>query len=304
MIKSQPTKWSSILVLLLTLALTGCRETILHELEESEANQAKVVLAEHGISTEKKKEGAGWSLSVDAESVNQALQLLDESRVVRRTVKGGADQSKSLVPGKEEREYYRERQLANNLEQTLERFPGIVEARVHLHLASLDRLKISAQDEAQSASVLLVSEADAVISEAKVKDLIAGASGVQIATVSVIVAPRPKKEAISQVKQENVAPVSTSQPVEIAKNVPAKAPSQLRLVLIGSGALLCSLVIMWLLFGRGSKKPNPQTKSNNQAQQNNQATLQDAQASNVANNGANNRPGTVNVYSDQVAGVY
>ena len=50
---------------LLGLALSGCDEVILNELDEPRANKVKVILAEQGIDAHKIRAGTRWNIAVD-----------------------------------------------------------------------------------------------------------------------------------------------------------------------------------------------------------------------------------------------
>jgi type III secretory pathway lipoprotein EscJ len=183
-----------ITITLLFLLLSACEEKIINDLGELEANRIKVTLASANIDSKKVREGNSWSISVDRSAVTKSLKLIEESRLLRRDIKSVAEQSKSLIPGKEERAYIRERQLAWNLEQTLERFPGVLEARVHLVLEPLDRLENNFSNKKPSASVLLLTsnnnsnnDTQGMIDEKQVKMLINGASGIDISLIAVVI---------------------------------------------------------------------------------------------------------------------
>ena len=186
----QRSVWPFLLSWLL-LALTGCEEAILHDLDELQANQVRVVLAGNGIQALKKREGASWTVSVAEADVVHALAVLAGSRTVKREARNAPEGMKSLVPGREERVYVLERQVAWNLEQTLERFPGALEARVHLALDSSDGFDSRERPPSRSASVLLLTSANAAISDEKVREIVSGASGVDKGRIAVVLQRQP-----------------------------------------------------------------------------------------------------------------
>ena len=94
-------------VLMLALFLAACREEVMHDLDERQANLAKVALEDIGVSAEKKRQGSGWSIAVQGGDAGRALALLEERRIGRKSQELPGESSKSLVPGKEEREYVR-----------------------------------------------------------------------------------------------------------------------------------------------------------------------------------------------------
>ena len=174
------------LFLLILIASSGCEETILHDLDELRANQVLVVLSREGISAEKKREGALWNVEVSSSEISLALSTLEESRVLKRELSRFAEKSSGLMPSREERTYLAERQLAWNLEGTLEQLPGVLEARVHLYLENKEQFSLEPQKSSDSASVLVVySGAHSPLPE-EIREIVAGASGVKKESVSVI----------------------------------------------------------------------------------------------------------------------
>src|SRR5690606_2462960 len=112
--------------LLSLLCLAGCREDILHGLEEREANRVKLALAEAGIDAEKAPDGSSWSIAVDRRSAEAALAVLEHRRVLPEEAKAKPPEPSGLLQSKEERRHYLERRTAEALEETLERLPGVI----------------------------------------------------------------------------------------------------------------------------------------------------------------------------------
>lgn len=199
------------LLLMALLLISGCREVILHDLDEQQANQVIVLLGKRGIESTKARDGASWNVEVRRVAAAEALQAVEEGRIIRRDLKSLGEQSRSLVPQREEREYFRERKLAWSLEQTLERLPGILEARVHLHLAPLDTLEIRKGAIKESASVLLVTCEGAKVNEELVREIILGAAGVARTGTAVIVvrgaAAQTSSPPVPQKKQTDRSPL-------------------------------------------------------------------------------------------------
>ena len=195
------------LLLILLLSVTGCDETILHDLDELEANSVRVVLSRAGIDAKKVREGTSWSIAVEAETATRALAQVDESRVLKRSLRKVSEQSKSLIQTREERKHFLERQLAWNLEDTLETLPSVLEARVHLFLTSEDQLTLRSKQPKQSASILIISERPEEVDRDHVKQLISGAAGVKPETVSVLVSFSAAPTAVKEVEVERLTAV-------------------------------------------------------------------------------------------------
>ena len=182
-----------ILCLQLLLFCAGCGEKILHGLDELRANQVTVVLARAGIDSRKVRDGSSWAVEVDDDSVTGALQALEESRILMRDLTRFRDQPSGLLMSREERAHHLERKFAWNLEQTLERVPGVLEARVHLFEQDGDPDVFAAaqeSDEVESGSVLLVTDGNTEISPSYVQQLVSGASGIPAKQISVLLSAK------------------------------------------------------------------------------------------------------------------
>lgn len=196
------------LILILVLcALCGCRENILHNLSEQEANRAFVVLARAGIGAEKILEPNGWSLAVAKNEVASALTALDQSRVFSVNSPQAVTSQPSLFQSREEREAAIHRLLESQLEESLVRFGGVIEARVHLHLQSQRTLAVARPAADKSASVLLVVSGAADSVEPQVRRLVAGATSLEEQQITVVLTHRDTQAAASEVlpPESNVA---------------------------------------------------------------------------------------------------
>lgn len=230
------------LFLLLTV---GCQETILHDLSEQDANRAFVALSRSGIEVEKILEGTSWAIAVNNSRVPQALTALEDSRVLNRDSIRSSQPAGGVFQSREERLITLRQTIAAELEGTLERFAGVVEARVHLHLVPAPARSFGLPPDRQSASVLLVTTVSVGSLEHEVRRLVAGATAMRHDEITVVLTTR-----------ENYQPAEVPQPT-LAPNPPAneppaasiagasspdwlQAPSQLRvLLLIG-----CLLALM------------------------------------------------------------
>lgn len=210
---------------LFVFVLSGCEETIVHNLDEFRANEIKVALDRAGIAATKLYEGSGWAIQVDQNDETRALSVLEASRIIRKDTKNSIDPPKGLIPSKEERAAFSERQLSSNLELTLERLPAVLEARVHLHLDAVDSLALIARTNEYTASVLLVVATDPNVKEITLRQqaqqIISGASGVAESAVSVVIA-RSETERKAETPQTNSNPL-TVEPKGITSKVPPQS---------------------------------------------------------------------------------
>ena len=175
-----------ILLLGQMLLLGGCDEEILHSLDENQANRVKLVLAQTGIVAEKIQENGSWALRVSGAEVTPALAALSRSRTLQRELTRKSELPAGLLQSKEERSRFAERELAWNLERTIESLPGVLEARVHLFLVAPSMLEVQEHAAEQSASALLILETGVKVEEQKIREIISGASGIQPQRVTVL----------------------------------------------------------------------------------------------------------------------
>lgn len=182
----------SVLLPLLFL-MAGCKEEVLHGLDELKGNQALVVLANAGVKAEKVRSGTKWDIRVDSSQLTTALHALDESRILKKLVSTETKRSEPLIPSREERAHELERKTALALEDTLTRVPGVLEARVHLFLGNQGELTLTPRREFLSASVLIIGGSGGAeeqeVTAQRVKQLVAGASGLKIEQVTVLILP-------------------------------------------------------------------------------------------------------------------
>lgn len=201
---------NTLLILTLSFALLACNEEILHDLDELQANSVRVALAKAGIESWKEQRGSAWSVGVAGPDVTAALSLLDSKRIVRRP--RHAPSSSSLVQTREERTYFVERTLSSGLEQTLERIPGMLEARVHIKYPQKSSYSQSRKAEAGSASVLLIQGKQVDTDLQAVKELVAGASGLPRESIAVVtVFENPKSNAQPSIADAAHLPVQEPQ---------------------------------------------------------------------------------------------
>ncbi len=178
------------IILFLTLfLLIGCKESILHDLGESDANRILTRLHSSGIVTEKEKQADGrWSITVPKKNAPQALQLLAEARVFRRAQRTD-NRSSSLLSSREEQRFHFERALSREIESTLISLDGVLEARVHMNLPPTDPLFGKRfGDQEGSGSAMLVVAQNFLPQRNEIALLISGASGIEPSKISVLLA--------------------------------------------------------------------------------------------------------------------
>ncbi len=116
-------------LLLLSLSLSACQETLLHGLDEGQANDALSLLAEAGLEVQKQPQAGQYSLKVQGSQLPVAWRLLRAAGFPRAQ---RPERPQRLVMGPGEREEQRWERQAQQLEQLLQELPGVENARVLL----------------------------------------------------------------------------------------------------------------------------------------------------------------------------
>lgn len=171
------------------VALAGCNgDPLVHDLSERDANRLITELHGEGIDATKRSQPDGrYSLEVAPTGIVGALQFLEANRLLKEG-KEGKPAGESFGASREDRRFRYERSMSRELEATLERIPGIREARVHLNIPPADSpLNRGGDLLPPSASVLVVTSPKAEVDREGLARLIGGAAGIGAPQVNVIV---------------------------------------------------------------------------------------------------------------------
>ncbi len=168
--------------------VSGCREQILHDLSEVEANKVISRLSASGARADKVLQSDGrWAIAVSADEVLSALSFLDSHRVLAsRDTDPKQKPQGGLVPSREEQWFRYERSVAKAIEESLATMRGVLEARVHLHLPESDPLFGVRRDDRGSGSVLIVIDTVFSAKDEELAALVAGAAGISASNVRVL----------------------------------------------------------------------------------------------------------------------
>lgn len=169
------------------IVLLGCKESIIHDLSETESNRIITRLHTNGIDSEKQKQADGrWSITVEHQDVAKAIRAIEVNRLIPKGAVGDKKTS-NVGSSREEQRFSLERNMSAELEETLNQIPGVLESRVHLTLPSTDPVFGTRLEKSlASASVLLIVEPETKLNSSDVGQLIAGASGIPATDVSVL----------------------------------------------------------------------------------------------------------------------
>ena len=198
-----------LLALAAAMVLAACTGKPLYsQLDESQANQIMGVLIAAGIDADKNPSPSkvGWEVRVAASDFPYAMQLLGAHGLPRAQFATTCDvfRKEGFASSSTEERGREQCGLQQELADTLTRFPGVVDARVHVTLAERDPLGGSSQDSSASVAIFEAPGASTRDREADIKLLIKDAvpyeerAGVIEALWRVALAPARTKAAKPQ----------------------------------------------------------------------------------------------------------
>jgi type III secretion protein J len=259
-----------LLGVLLGLVLSACSVELQHDLTEDDANDIYVLLQRNGIEAKKLKEEGGnvpkYIISVGKQDVADAAQLLRDYALPRPYVDGLGvfKKMKGMIPTQtEERAMFIEA-LGGEISNSLNRIPGVLEARVIVMIPETNDLTQPEKKPMPSVSVFIkyrpTLEDKAPVSEVEVKEFVATA------------VPELNKNAVT-VLMKRAGAVEAEQSPEtrnqtvMGLRMPKTSADQFKVV-VGLGALLM-LAMAGLTVFAFIRKPSgsgngtrPRTKTN------------------------------------------
>lgn len=251
---------TKLLLLFLLIVTIGCREQIIHNLSESDANNLLTMLNEISIHATKIKQPDGnWALEVEKEDSIKAIKYLSDSRVLR-DVKTSQPGKSSIISSREDQRFQFERSLSGEIESTLMSIEGVLEARVHLHLPARDPLfgQTMEGDESGSGSVLIVAREGFSYTEERLAALVSGAAGIKKEKINVLISMGANgEEKLTSAKDlitDKKEVISSSPNIEV-KDITTESNMGLMLQ-IAISLLICGIGIIFYLFRSHKKKSN------------------------------------------------
>ncbi|MCB9638801.1 MAG: hypothetical protein H6728_07540 [Myxococcales bacterium] len=172
-----------LLSLLLALFVAGCTVPVQHGLSERQANEIIVLFAKNGINATKMADTSGreikWTIMVDSSNNAKAIRLLQRHNMPFEQEKGfqGVYGTTGMIPTATEEKAKYLMALSGELQNTLRKVDGVLDARVHLVIPKERILKNPNDPKPQPrASVMMIvrmSPAPAITSK-DVKELLRG----------------------------------------------------------------------------------------------------------------------------------
>ena len=231
---------AALLVSAVPMVLLGCREGILHDLSEIEANRILAHLHDRNMTAAKLRQADGkWTVSVDRAAALDAIHLIGREKLVTEISGKEKPEGFSLISSRESQRFSYERGLSGEVETTLRSIEGVLSARVHLNLPRADPV-LGSKEAGGTGSVLLVVDQRFTETKESIASIVGGASGVVPSAVSVLVTEQGQD--FRQEEGESV-PVSIGVLRSLKEDVLAAA------FLIMSGMLL-----LYAAFRRSGRK--------------------------------------------------
>ncbi len=169
------------------MSLYGCREPIVHDLAENEANTLISRLHDRQISAEKVRQPDGrWSIAVQQRDTVRAIRHLEKGRF---SLEDPAESSEkpSVMSSREEQRFSYERAVSREIEKTLRSIEGVLYARVHMNLPLSDPVFGVKSQSGGSAGVLIISDPDFSQENEAVAGIVGGATGIPVPAITVVV---------------------------------------------------------------------------------------------------------------------
>jgi type III secretion protein J len=159
--------------------LASCNATLERGLDEAQADEIVIALAERGIGASKDTlPGAdGFAVTVGTSDVATALAVLRDEGLPRVETPGMAEAyaTPSLVPTAGEERARTSTALSADLARSIQMLEGVHDARVHLGLPDPSVVPMDDDADQLVASVLVRTEGDTSIDEPRIRALVAGA---------------------------------------------------------------------------------------------------------------------------------
>ena len=185
-----------IFLLSLMALLIGCKEPLIHDLSEQQANKLLTLLNDIDIRANRSQQADGnWALYVAGEKKIKALKYIQDKRIFHSR-KSYQRPSSGLILNPEEQRFLFERKLSSEIENTLVNIDGILDARVHLNLPNRDPILASLGREKPggSGSVLVVGSESLKMDAIQIANLVGGASGIESKKISIVFGQASKEE--------------------------------------------------------------------------------------------------------------
>jgi type III secretion protein J len=242
-------------VLLVGCSIAGCSVEIIHDVEESTANEVLATLQRSGIDGEKLRSVQGskatYTVAVPRGQAAEAWKILRRENLPRPAQEGLGEVfgKTGLVPTATQERALMHHALAGELSRTLQSVRGVLEARVHLVLPARDPLAPpDAPQSPSKASVLLRVSGKCPLEREAVQRLVAGSvKDLKTEAVSVVIV---EQEAGRHAAGAGDAAASSVGPFKVAPG----SRGGLLLTLVGALVLVAFLGVVAIVLLRRNRR--------------------------------------------------
>lgn len=199
------------LLCLVLLTIVGCREQLIQNVSEQQANRLMTRLNDKEIRSRKRRQAENlWAVEVDQGDLPAAMREMQKLRLIREASPGSSEGA-SVVSSRDQQRFAFERSLSAEIEQTLSSFDGVLEARTHLNLPQVDPLFGKVVPGARgSGGVFLIVEGTLKFSREDIAHLVAGAAGIKAEDISVLIEESTLLGVVPEVVPVAVVPVAVA----------------------------------------------------------------------------------------------
>jgi type III secretion protein J len=241
----------------MALFLSACDQPLHHGLDEEEANAMVVVLDRAGYQADKIRDpddGERWAVTVPSSQRVDAWEMLQQEGFPRRTEGGFGDfyPGGGLIPTATEERIVLQYATARELQTSLLRVDGIIDANVHLVLPEKPRVQMSGTTRAEPRASVLVqwrlSDGEPPLDEEEIRLLVSGGveelAPEQVHVVMSPVAIAERDESAPQLVQ--VGPIAVA---PASQNI-----LQIMILLMGAVIIALSSGLVFVVFRARRKK--------------------------------------------------
>lgn len=234
-------KWPlrGVVMLLCMLFLNACKDELLHNLNEPDANHILAKLHKSGVEADKVSQPDGrWAISVSPSQTIVALKEIDQSRILKGQTERSKKKSNLMLSRSDERFEY-ERNISAEIERTISSIAGVIEARVHLNLPPIDPLfGVPNNKIKSSASVLVVIDGSVIPQIAEIAALVSGAAGIEKENISVLINQDQQTETASNISANLSEHQSKDSALNYLQSLDPECLSAAALLIVASVAII------------------------------------------------------------------
>jgi type III secretory pathway lipoprotein EscJ len=172
-------------LILLILLLTACQEVLVSDLSEVQAQRLCSVLAEERIDFDRKLNSSGeWTIYVDKSDFHGSLILLKQNHLLTSSLDSRPIEPSAFSTSLE-RKFHLQKQREMEIQQALEKIPGVLQARL---LISPDpEAKNHVRANGHCGSLILFVNSHLTATTKQIRQIVAGATGLSRRCIKTVI---------------------------------------------------------------------------------------------------------------------